>query len=93
MPKVVGSFLLTDFKPISLINGVYKLVARVLSLQLSTVFPSFVADTQQAFIRGHNILDCWMMANEIIHLVHRRRQRVLMFKLFKRLLTVFLGIF
>ncbi|GKG25585.1 hypothetical protein Tco_0398731, partial [Tanacetum coccineum] len=44
-PKVVG-----DYRPISLIGSIYKVVTKILASRLSTVISCLVSDVQTAFL-------------------------------------------
>ncbi|GJS58787.1 RNA-directed DNA polymerase, eukaryota [Tanacetum coccineum] len=48
--KVTDAKFVTDFRPISLIGCVYKVVTKVLSIRLATVISNIVSDTQSAFV-------------------------------------------
>lgn len=50
----------------------YKVIAKVLSLRLKEVIGLMVSDTQCAFIKGRQIFDGILIANEIIHSVKRK---------------------
>jgi hypothetical protein len=54
IPKVNSPFTLGDFRPISLLGCLYKLIAKVLAARLAKVMPSLVALNQSAFIKGRN---------------------------------------
>ena len=41
-----------DYRPISLLQTNYKIVAKVLAARLQTVMPRWVGDSQQGFVRG-----------------------------------------
>ena len=55
-----------DFRPISLIGGLFKLLAKVLANRLKTVVGEVVLDTEHAFIQGRKILDAVLIVNEAI---------------------------
>lgn len=94
VPKVPGTSSITDFRPISLINGVYKLLSKVLSFQLRAVLPTVISETQQAFLKERNILDCSMIAFEVINIISRRRERAVILKLdFQKAFDCLLGLF
>jgi hypothetical protein len=52
LPKRADNVEIKDFRPISLIHIVVKLVAKVLSSRLTTRIPDLVGPQQSAFIRG-----------------------------------------
>ena len=64
-----------DIKPISLVGGLYKLLAKVLAKLLAkvlanllkTIVGEVVSDTQHDFIQGRQILDVLLIASEAIN--------------------------
>lgn len=56
-----------DIKPISLVGGLYKLLAKVLANLLKTIVGEVVSDTQHDFIQGRQILDVLLIASEAIN--------------------------
>nr|GEY68609.1 RNA-directed DNA polymerase, eukaryota [Tanacetum cinerariifolium] len=61
IPKVTDAKFVTDFRPISLIGSVYKVVTKILVNRLSLVISDLVSDTQYAFaydsVRWDYLLD------------------------------------
>lgn len=55
-----------DFRPISLVGRLNKLSAKMLVNRLKRVVGKFVFDVQQAFVKGKQILDATLIANETI---------------------------
>lgn len=51
-PKKVGARELTDFRPISLIGGVYNIIAKLLAKIMKKVIHNLVDRQQLAFIKG-----------------------------------------
>ncbi|GKA45415.1 RNA-directed DNA polymerase, eukaryota [Tanacetum coccineum] len=51
IPKVPNANMVKDFRPISLIGSVYKIVAKILANRLVTVLGDIVSDTQSAFVK------------------------------------------
>ncbi|RVW75227.1 LINE-1 reverse transcriptase-like [Vitis vinifera] len=72
-----GSFA----KPISLLGGLYKLLAKVLANRLKKVLDRVVSVDQNAFVRGRQILDASLVANEVIDYWKKRKEKGLICKL------------
>ncbi|RVX18136.1 LINE-1 retrotransposable element ORF2 protein [Vitis vinifera] len=66
IPKKGGAEDLGDFRPISLLGGLYKLLARVLANRLKKVIGKVVSPDQNAFVTGRQILDASLIANEVM---------------------------
>lgn len=64
IPKKQGASDLRDYKPISLIGGFYKLLAKVLSLRLRKVIGKLISDSQHVFVGERQIMDASFIANE-----------------------------
>ncbi|XP_020531630.1 uncharacterized protein LOC110008460 [Amborella trichopoda] len=81
IPKVEGAEELKDFRPISLINSSFKILAKVLALRLREVLSSVISPTHGAFAKERQILDGAFVAQEAIHSRHRAKLPGLIIKL------------
>ena len=65
-PKRQGAESVNDYRPISLSNSIYLIVAKVLANRLKEVIGELIGPFQYAFIPGRQLPDCVVMAGEIL---------------------------
>ena len=66
IPKKSNSCRVRDFRPISLMTSLYKIIAKVLAKRLQTVLGETISKYQGAFVAGRQILDVVIVANEVV---------------------------
>ena len=64
-----------------MLGSLYKLLAKVLANRLKKVLDKVVFGDQNAFVRGKQILDASLIANEEIDFWHKRNEKGLIYKL------------
>ena len=66
IPKKRGVEDLKEFRPISLVGGLYKWLTKVLANRLKVVLAKVISTSQNAFVEGRQIIDAVLIVNEAI---------------------------
>ena len=66
VPKKGRAEEFKDYRPISLVGSLYKLIAKVLGNRLKRVMHSLINEAQNAFVEGRQIMDASLLTNEVI---------------------------
>ncbi|GAU32684.1 hypothetical protein TSUD_145580 [Trifolium subterraneum] len=80
IPKVNSPQALGDFRPISLLGCLYKLVAKVLAARLGKVLGELIPKTQSAFLKGRQLVDGVVVVNEIVDYAKKAGKECLVLK-------------
>ena len=72
---------LKDLRPINLVGSLYKILTKVLANRIKGVMGVIISQSQNAFVKGRQILDAALIANEVVDSVLRRKENGLMCKL------------
>nr|GEW97683.1 RNA-directed DNA polymerase, eukaryota [Tanacetum cinerariifolium] len=80
IPKVPGANMVKDFRPISLIVCIYKIIAKIMANRLVGVLGDIVSEVQSAFIADRQILDGPFILNEVMHWCKVKKKQSLIFK-------------
>jgi len=72
VPKVRDPCVLDQFRPISLVGAIYKVISKVLAGRLKKVLPSIIDESQSAFIKDRGLIDSVLVANEVVEELRRK---------------------
>lgn len=71
VPKKPGASLITDYRPISCLNTVYKTISRLLVKRLKPILTSVIVPNQTAFVKGRILVENTVLASELINGYHK----------------------
>ncbi|GJX19500.1 RNA-directed DNA polymerase, eukaryota [Tanacetum coccineum] len=80
IPKNQDPKFVNDYRPISLIGSLYKVVTKILANRLSSVIPGLISDVQTAFLPNRQILDGPFIINELLSWCKHKKQQAMVFK-------------
>ncbi|GMP67170.1 hypothetical protein CsSME_00027250 [Camellia sinensis var. sinensis] len=81
VPKVDSPESVKDFRPISLISFIYKVLSKVLARRMKVVLLSIIDRVQSTFLSGRSIMDGVLIANEVVDWWKKSNRKVLILKL------------
>lgn len=81
IPKLANPSLPSDFRPISLMNALVKLLTKVMANRLKPLMDDLVSQHQSAFIKNRQISDGILITSEMVALLRKQQTKGLIFKI------------
>lgn len=66
VPKIPGATKITDYRSISCLNTVYKVISRLLVSRLKPILPKFTLPSQTAFVKDRLLVENTTLASELV---------------------------
>lgn len=66
VPKTLNADSAAEFRPISCLNAIYKVVANLLARGLQSLLPLMISEKQTAFVSGRLIVENVLLASEMV---------------------------
>ena len=80
IPKVSSPLDSKEYRPISLLGCLYKLLAKVLARRLAAVMNFIISTSQSTFLKGRNLVDGVLVVNELVDYAKKAKKECLIFK-------------
>ena len=66
IPKITNASSTADFRPISCLNTVYKVISKLLATRLKSILPQIISQAQSAFMPGRLLAENVMLATDLV---------------------------
>jgi hypothetical protein len=81
IPKTKEAAKIQQFRPICLLNVIYQIITKTLMLRFEDCMSRIISSSQNAFIKGRNIMDGVLCLHEILHDTRVRKKDGIVLKL------------
>ena len=73
---------LNEFRPISLVRCVYKIISKLLANKIKKVLPSLIDLNQYVFLGSRGLMDSILVANETVDYLKKEKKGGIMVKVY-----------
>eukprot|EP00253_Pinus_taeda_P036193 PITA_36193 len=81
VPKVEEANSTEKFRPIALCNVICRIISKVIANRLKVILPGIISQEQSGYVEGRQILDNILLAQEMIHSLHLRKEAGMLMQL------------
>lgn len=81
IPKKNNALKVSDFKPTSLVINKFMIIVKALFLRLREVYEFIISNEQLALVKDRQILDAFLVANDVVEEYTRNNREALAFKI------------
>ncbi|KAG7579890.1 Endonuclease/exonuclease/phosphatase superfamily [Arabidopsis thaliana x Arabidopsis arenosa] len=72
IPKIQNASKVSDFRPISCLNTLYKVISKLLAGRLKEILPEVISHSQSAFLPGRLLSENVLLASELVQGYNRK---------------------
>lgn len=80
IPKKRAPITISDYRPISVINTVVKIITKVFANRLQAHLPLLVAQNQTAFVKGRSMMESFLVAREFLTFYKTQKLPTILYK-------------
>ncbi|XP_048634085.1 uncharacterized protein LOC125608168 [Brassica napus] len=73
VPKFPGASRVTEYRPFSCLNTIYKIISRLLVRRLKPILSDLILPNQTAFVKGRILVENTTLAGELINGYHKHK--------------------
>lgn len=81
IPKIEVPVKVGDFRPISVINVISKIISKIMANRLRKIMPGMISPCQTAFIQGRQITDNFVSTREVLQHISSSKRKAVFIKL------------